>query len=409
MSFVYTAPWIIPIRAETIQDGAIAVNNGTIIDLGPARDVVTKYSDYRKIELSGILMPPLVNGHIHLELSHLKDIAKPPLNAPMTEWIAELLDRRGDEPDNAGQIQEEIDLMLQRQYSCGVGLVANIGNNIEYFPRRFPQYPEVYSIYEVTGPTNTRTASVLKDVEEVADNQPISPHALYSSSAELITALKRRARNNDQILSIHVAESPDEQTLVCKREGAFRQFLERRNSWDNALIPDQSYNSAIEYLDKLGVLDERTLCVHCVHIRDKDIEILKRRGVQVCLCPESNAFLGVGEAPIKKILNSGILPALGTDSCASNTSVNLWSEMKLIREIAPDVEPLQILTMATYGGATALHRQADFGSLGPGRKGVFLEIDSGNIDGFSEKEMVDHLTSHGKPDNINWIFPVEKS
>ena len=83
----------------------------------------------------------------------------------------------------------------------------------------------------------------------------------------------------------------------------------------------------MEYLDSLGVLDSNTLCVHAVHVSKAEIVTLAEKKVRVCLCPGSNRFLGVGKAPVTEFLAHGILPALGTDSRASNTRLSMWREM----------------------------------------------------------------------------------
>jgi cytosine/adenosine deaminase-related metal-dependent hydrolase len=238
--------------------------------------------------------------------------------------------------------------------------------------------------------------------------QAVSPHAPYSTGADLIIALKKRARSNSHIFSIHLAESPDERAFLRSHSGPFRDFLEKRGSWDNSLLPEGDFSGSVDYLGKLGVLDENTLCVHCVHIDDDEIRMLAEHGVKVCLCPGSNRFLGVGIAPLEKLLAAKILPGIGTDSRASNEKPDMWREIRLLHRYHPDVAPATLLAMATLGGARALHREEDFGTLEKGKKAVFLEIAMDNLSALSEGEILDELV-RGQPRNINWIIPPEST
>ena len=97
-------------------------------------------------------------------------------------------------------------------------------------------------------------------------------------------------------------------------------------------------------------------------------------GVKVCLCPGSNRFLGVGSAPVERYLAQGILPALGTDSLASNPELSLWREMRLLAEASDAPDPSVIFAMATLGGAQALHLDAHLGSLEPGKEADVLAV-----------------------------------
>ncbi len=407
MIIVYTAPWIIPIASEIIQTGAVAVQDEIIIDVGKEAEILANYTNSKVIQYGGILMPPLVNCHTHLELSHITDIRQPPPGTPMISWIRELMEKRMGDTQHLDIIAAEAKKMVDYQFANGVGLLVNIGNYFEKFPPQSLSYPEIYSIYEVLAPTAARVKAVLDEIEELPQSLAISPHAVYSSSADLIRTLKARARHNNQIFSIHIAESADENALLQTQNGPFHRFLEERDSWDNTLLPEKWTGSAIEYLESLDVLDEQTICVHCVHVDDNDIEILQKRKTHICICPGSNKFLGVGESPVDKFLNAGLLPTIGTDSRASNRDVNLWQEMQLIRHMNSDLDPLEILKMATLGGAKALQRSDDYGILAPGKKALILEIKYHDLGALSEQEIVDRLTGQGPPEEMNWILPEQ--
>ena len=121
-------------------------------------------------------------------------------------------------------------------------------------------------------------------------------------------------------------------------------------------------------------MDERTLCIHAVHVSEEEIDLLAAACAKVCLCPTSNRFLRVGRAPVRGYLERGILPALGTDSRASNPELSLWREMRVLAEENPELDPARIFAMATLGGAQALGLEADYGALAPGRKADILVV-----------------------------------
>ncbi|KUG29547.1 amidohydrolase [hydrocarbon metagenome] len=125
--------------------------------------------------------------------------------------------------------------------------------------------------------------------------------------------------------------------------------------------------------DALGLLDARTLAVHAVHVDDADIRILVERGCGVCLCPRSNAFIGVGRAPWEKLAAAGARLCLGTDSLASNTDLDLWNEVRYLLKHGKRFSLTAALAALTTTPARVLGREKTMGMLAPGmRSGVTL-------------------------------------
>jgi cytosine/adenosine deaminase-related metal-dependent hydrolase len=121
----------------------------------------------------------------------------------------------------------------------------------------------------------------------------------------------------------------------------------------------------VSYLEQLHVLDSETLLVHAVHLTDADWEIVHKNGCSVCFCPRSNRYLNVGRPDIAKSLRYGLVTALGTDSLASNTDLNLFAEASYVLDHYSDVPPEAALVMITLGGARALGQERHFGALQP--------------------------------------------
>jgi cytosine/adenosine deaminase-related metal-dependent hydrolase len=105
----------------------------------------------------------------------------------------------------------------------------------------------------------------------------------------------------------------------------------------------------------------------------------------------------------------GLLPALGSDSPTSNRTIDLWREMQLLVKAHPPLDQSTVLAMATLGGARALRREADFGSLTVGKKAEFLHVSSTHLLGCTdEQQLVKELVSGGKPAEITWVTTVRE-
>jgi 5-methylthioadenosine/S-adenosylhomocysteine deaminase len=139
-------------------------------------------------------------------------------------------------------------------------------------------------------------------------------------------------------------------------------------------IRDKHRATPVGYLDGLGVLDERVIAAHAIWLDEADIQILARRSVGVAHCPHSNMKLAAGVAPVPSLLKSRVAVGLGTDGAASNNVLNLWEETdtaaKLHKLVAKDASVLsarEALELATIGGARAIHRDKEIGSLEAGK------------------------------------------
>ena len=139
-----------------------------------------------------------------------------------------------------------------------------------------------------------------------------------------------------------------------------------------------------------------------VHVDHDEIEILASRKAKICLCPGSNLFLGSGKAPVTEFLAHGILPALGTDSKASNAVLSIWREMSLLRKDHPGLLPETVFSMATRGGAEAWGVDSEMGTLEPGKQAKILAVASnGNV--HSSEDVLEYLTTAGESIQVDWL------
>ena len=135
----------------------------------------------------------------------------------------------------------------------------------------------------------------------------LGPHAPYTCPKELLLSVAQAAGENDLPVHIHVAETQHEVEESLAATGA----------------------TPIQYLDRIGLLECRTVAAHCVWLDDRDIDILVERQVGVAHCPASNMKLASGFARTPELLSAGAVVGLGTDGAASNNRLDLFNEMYL--------------------------------------------------------------------------------
>ncbi len=355
-----------------IQNGAVLTRQNRIVAVGPWQELqgqaeeVIDYPDQ-------VLLPPLVNAHIHLELSHLAHLASRNKGQPFLDWLQTMLPERERLGAVGSHVIEAMRTTMREQWRQGVIALADIGNtrlNLQ-LTDRFPGF--LLPFVEYLGLTRKSLVPALKKLGREEGDTACTPHAPYSTHPELIKALKDRAREMDALFPIHVAEPPAERELIGQGRGELADFLRGRGFYED-VFSDVDSQGSVQYLHKLGVLDSRTLLVHCVHIDAEELGLIGKTGARICLCPGSNRFLQVGQAPVADMLKQGIRPALGTDSAASNPRLSMWREMRILAEAYPDVSYEDIVAMATKDGASALGLDQWTGSLVPGRRAAFLAV-----------------------------------
>jgi 5-methylthioadenosine/S-adenosylhomocysteine deaminase len=207
--------------------------------------------------------------------------------------------------------------------------------------------------------------AALEPIETELQRLGISPHAPYTASDPLFALAARSGRP----LAIHIAESEAEMRYVRDADGPFARALR-----DRGIPVAPRARTPVELLDRLGVLEQRPLLIHCVHTDDADRRAIAASRSSVAHCPISNAKLGHGVAPLLELLDAGIAVGLGSDSMASNNRMDLLEEARVavlaqrMRTRRPDaLPPERALELATLGGARALGLDARIGSLEVGK------------------------------------------
>jgi cytosine/adenosine deaminase-related metal-dependent hydrolase len=411
----YRAEWVCPIARPPMRDGWVTLRAGRIEAVGGPADAMP--SPARDLGRAAI-MPGLVNAHTHLELSWLR--GRVPPAATFIDWIKTLFLTRGgrsERPDDAkvtGAARAAAREMRETG-TCAVGDISNSLATVEgirasrlrgvvFHELLGFNLPDGQSVIDTR--THRATAAALGG-EEV--RVALAPHAPYSVSPELFRAIREEVnRLAPPITSVHLAESESEVDFLRDGSGPWPGILRwvgsTRDDWSP---PGQT---PVEYLDGLGMLDARTLVVHAVHLTDADLQRLRDIGVTVVTCPRSNQWVGVGAPPIARFYEAGVRVAIGTDSLASVDDLNLFSELKTMQWLAPQIDASRLLQSATQAGADALGLGNELGTIEVGKRAELIAIALDKaVDGphgpdtASPGDVERYLVSGIDPRQIRWL------
>jgi cytosine/adenosine deaminase-related metal-dependent hydrolase len=313
---------------------------------------------------------------------------------------------RREHPDPADpRIVEPARAAIAQARRCGTALVGDVSNTLVTAPLLRDGRLPAQVFHELTGFTEQDPASRVREARARADaaagqgvRVSVAPHAPYSVSADLFKAIRADLdAHPDAVSSVHLGENPEEVELLRSGSGEIRGVLEALGRWPADWRPPGV--GPVEYLARLGILDERMLVVHGVQFDSLDLERLAAMGSTIVSCPRSNVYVGVGAPPLEQFYASGTRVAFGTDSLASVADLNLFSELQHARRIAPSVPAARLLASATRDGADALGFGRDFGSIEPGKQAdlIAVALPAGCDD------VEEYLVGGVEPDAIRWL------
>jgi len=401
----YRAAWVCPIDQPPVKDGLVIVEGGRIVAAGSRHAGVGNREIHTRDLGNVVLMPGLINAHLHLELSWLR--GRVPPAGKFTDWVKQMMGVRGGFETVGGPVVlEAMQAAIGELQASGTVAVGDISNSLSSPAAMWSAGLDGVVFHELLG-FKERDGALVERTRElrtaVGGGAAISvaPHAPYSTSPELIRAIRAAVdQSGSPLMSVHLGESPEECELLASGTGPWREMLEFIGVWrDDWAVPACG---PVEYLDRLGVLDARTLVVHGVQFDDGALARLAAIGATLVTCPRSNRWVGVGWPPIERFYQSGVAVAVGTDSLASVDDLNLFSELKAMRAIAPGVAASKLLESATLTGARALGLDAELGSLTPGKRAQILAVSlPGPVDDIEE-----HLVSGVDPVRISLLNPM---
>ncbi len=349
--------------AGDLKNGTIVIEDGKITEIGEK----TKESAETVIDAKGsVVMPGLVNTHTHAAMTLFRGYAD---DLQLADWLENHV-----WPAEAQLTAEDVYkgslLACLEMIRSGTTSFADMyffmdetAKAVELSGLRASLSHGLIELWnKEKGETDLKEGKRFVRAWQGAAGGRIKtmygPHAPNTCSEEFLAKVKEEARKDGAGLHIHVLETEAELLAMKEKYG----------------------KCSVHMLDDIGFFGPDVLAAHCVWLSDGDIEILRKRGVNVSHNPVSNMKLASGIAPVHKMLERGVNVSLGTDGCASNNNLDLFEEMKtaaLLHKVStcsPTALPAhQVLKMATVNGAKALGTET--GMLKAGMKADIVIVD----------------------------------
>jgi len=369
---VIHARWVVPIRpaASVLEHHAVAIDDGAVVALAPSADLDRHFeAGSRQVLASHALIPGLVNAHTHAAMSLLRGLAD---DLPLTEWLEGHVWPTESRVVSEGFVRDGTRLAVLEMIRGG----TTCFNDMYFFPDETARVAEEAGIRATVGlivldvPTvwaGDADEYITKGIEvhDGLRNHPLvrtafAPHAPYTVSDGPLARVRTLAEEMDVPVHMHVHETADEVRQSVARFG--RRPLAR--------------------LDALGLLGPRLVAVHMTALEPVEMDRVADCGAHVVHCPESNMKLASGLCPAAALRAAGVNVAIGTDGAASNNDLDMIGETRsaalLGKAVAQDARALtahEALAMATLGGARALGREHEIGTIEPGRQADLVAVD----------------------------------
>ncbi len=369
--------FVVPVipHGVVLENHAVAVTAGAIVAVLPITEARTRFAAAEVVSRpDGVLIPGLVNAHVHNPMTLLRGIAD---DLPLMQWlqghiwpleaqliapdfvadgvelsIAEML-RGGTTCCNENYFFPDVQAATYKRH----GFRALVGLPIIDFPSSWARSDDEYFDRATEVHDQWRKDPLIATA--------FAPHAPYTVSDANFERLRMLSDQLDLPVHCHVHETA--------REVADSQ---------------QKYGQRpLARLDRLGLVNDRLIAVHMTQLTDVEIALCAERGVSVAHCAESNLKLASGFCPAAKLQRAGVNLAIGTDGAASNNDLDMFGEMRtaalLAKAVADDASALDAATTlhaATMGGARALGFEHLVGSIEPGKQADLVCVDMAQVE-----------------------------
>ncbi len=347
-------------NSQPIRDGAVAVRGGAIVAVGAASELAAARETIDAE--GGLIVPGFVNTHTHLAMVLLRGYAD---DYPLRAWLEDHIWPAERRLMNADTVCAGTALAALESLKAGVTCVCDmyfhaerIIGVLERIGLRAVVPESLIDFPTPSCPTPDVALARQRELLERFSGHPffvpaVAPHSPYSVSAANLAKEAELAEEFDAPLIIHLAET----------------------RWEVEKIQAEKGLSPVAYLADLGILSERTVAAHCVHVSEADLDLLAEFDVGVASNPVSNLKLASGVAPVPQMLAHGIKVSFGTDGAASNNTLDLLRDAQLATLLYkgvsgdPTCMPARVMAeLLTLGGARVLGLQDRIGSLEPGKR-----------------------------------------
>ena len=360
-----------PADGRTLHHGVIRGRGATIEAVGPLAEVAPAAGHREMGEVA--ILPGLVNAHTHLELTHLRGQIPP--RRPISQWLYALNARR----PGSHELDAAVEDGAAEALATGTTALADVCHNnrawrtLRKVPLRKMCFAEVTGIGPLAGVAAGRLQRNIRGVRGSRRLRfGITPHAPYSTSEGVYRQAVAIARKRNWPVCTHLAESESERQFLLRGSGRLFDFLAHMGLIDSSVqIPGCT---PVAFAQRVGLFDGPCVLAHVNFLDASEMKILASSGASVVCCPRCNDFFGRSGHRYPEMLRAGINVALGTDSLASNSSLDMLAEMRRLRAEAR-VNNQTILRMGTVNGAIALGWGDRIGSLAPGKAADWIVVE----------------------------------
>lgn len=356
---------------EVISEGTVVIDEGRIVAVGDSQ-LARRFAADRRIDAGGdIVMPGMVNGHNHASMALFRglgdDVADRlrrymfPLEKMAIDAESVYRGARLAAVEMAlGGVTTFADMYyFEDQVARAVkevGLRGVLGETVIGFPA--PDAAEPY------GGLDYAKAFIDRYRGDELVIPALAPHAPYTVDTEHLRRVAEAAERWDVPVLTHLAETESEVDQVREQFGM----------------------TPVEYLDSVGLLDERLVAAHCIYVTDSDIDLMRRRGVGVSHNIVSNVKSAKAIAPALDMFDRGVRIGLGTDGPMSGNTIDIIGQLgyvaklhKLANNDRTVMPAVKVVEMATMGGARALHLEDRIGSLEAGKLADVIVVDKDSV------------------------------
>lgn len=368
MTITFRARIVLPISSPPIEDGMVRVQDGHIAFLGPWDGSAAK--DLGDV----VLMPGLINAHCHLDYTMMRGAI--PSGLSFSEWIRRIIELK-----NTFETEDYLQAI-----SSGLKELRHHGTtsvlNIESFPNLMQQIPppplrtwwfyEMLDVKSICHPEDI-VLETLDFLERHFDWQGgfgLSPHSPYTASLKLYGKSRICCEKYGLPFTTHLAESDEELSMFRDATGPLYSLLQDLGRD----MGDTSGDTPISHLLREDALPDGAILVHMNCLEEGDWQALRGRRFSIVHCPCSHDYFERRPFPLTRFLEEGFNLCLGTDSLASNHSLNMFSEMQSVRRHHPAIDENLLLDLVTRNAAYALGLAGKLGELSPGAKADMITI-----------------------------------
>ena len=338
-------------KFEILEDKAVCFDE-KIIDIGSLETLISSYPEAKVIETSphSLLMPGLINSHVHLEFSANRDTLK---YGDFISWLKSVIEHRDDLNSKCGDmcIKEALE-EIKNSGTTTIGAISSFGVDLEdcvnsdinvlYFNEVLGSNPA--AVDALYGDFYGRL-ELSKKYKSKNFIPAISVHSPYSTHPILAKKVLSIAKDENMVVSTHFMESQAERDWLDNGNGDFVEFFAPFAPYAKPV------NEPISYIELFSGV--KTLFTHATKANDRELETIQKIG-NITHCPLSNRLLGNGKLDISKIDNF----TLATDGLSSNNSLSMWDEMRGAFMMHSDYEASELaqklIKASTVYGAMAL-------------------------------------------------------